>query len=283
MPPRYAYWTILVDNLPTAFRATTREDLQPTFEQLRRKNPTAVMRWFARGTLWDSPEHAARAGREDGERRAKGWRPGGDHRDPRERFEQERKAKNAARRQERFDQKAQRRRGEGGSDARPPDEPRRAAIPHERPRFENRDRPEGRGPHDDRRHDRPHDGPHAGRSRNERDRPQGRPPAERPFDHRGGPDRPGPRGARPFDARNRPPGRGPRDDRPRGDRDRPQGRPPGGRPFDDRGGAESRGDARCTTIRQQGAPAGSRPAGPAATGRPPPGGAPARRPWSSAR
>src|SRR5215208_7734199 len=119
MPPRYAYWTILVDNLPTAFRASTREDPQPTFEQLRRKNPTAVMRWFARGTLWDSPEHAGRAGREDGERRAKGWRPGGDHRDPRERFEQERKAKNAARRQERFDEKARRARPDAAG-TRPP-------------------------------------------------------------------------------------------------------------------------------------------------------------------
>ena len=229
MPPRYAYWTILVDNLPTAFRASTREDLQPTFEQLRRKNPTAVMRWFARGTLWDSPEHAGRAGREDGERRAKGWRPGGDHRDSRERFEQERKAKNAARRQERFDQKVQRRQSEGGSDTRPKDVPRRGENPDERPRFDNRGRPDGRGPRDDRTHD--------GRSRNERDRPQGRPPAQRPID-RGRQDRPDPRGARPFDGRDCPPGRGPRDDGPRGGRDRPQGRPPGGRPFDDRGGAD---------------------------------------------
>ena len=128
MPPRYAYWTILVDNLPTAFRASTREDLQPTFEQLRRKNPTAVMRWFARGQLWDSPEHAGRAGRDQGEHRAKGWRPGGDHRDPRERFELERKARNAARRQERFDHKVQRRRPEDG-DTRPQGAPPRAAVP----------------------------------------------------------------------------------------------------------------------------------------------------------
>src|SRR5918995_4963295 len=137
MPPRYAYWTILVDNLPTAFRAATREDLQPTFEQLRRKNPTAVMRWFARGTLWDSPEHAGRAGREEGERRAKGWRPGGDHRDPRERFELERKARNAARRQERFGQKAQRR-GPRDADRGSPGVPPRAALPDDRPRFEDR-------------------------------------------------------------------------------------------------------------------------------------------------
>src|SRR5215204_6323185 len=221
MPPRYAYWTILVDNLPTAFRATTREDLQPTFEQLRRKNPTAVMRWFARGTLWDSPEHAARAGREDGERRVKGWRPGGDHRDPRERFELERKAKNAARRQERFDQKVQR--APEDADTRPAGAAPRQRGPDERPRGEGRERPDRRGPHDDRQRE--------GRPRDDRDRPAGRPPAERPFDNRGRPDRPSPQGGRPFENRDRPQSRGPRDERPRDVRDRPQGRPPGGRPF----------------------------------------------------
>ena len=216
MPPRYAYWTILVDNLPTAFRATTREDLQPTFEQLRRKSPTAVMRWFARGKLWDSPEHAARAGREEGERRTKGWRPGGDHRDPRERFELERKAKNAARRQERFDEKVQRRRPDDGA-TRPPDAPPRATVPHQPPRSrpEDRERPQGRGPRDR---------PHEGRARDIRDRPQGRPPAKPPFDNRGASERPAPRGARPFDTRDRPQRRPPRTDRPRDDRDRSHGR-----------------------------------------------------------
>ena len=38
MPPRHAYWTILVDDLPTAFRAAEREDLLPTFERLRKKH-----------------------------------------------------------------------------------------------------------------------------------------------------------------------------------------------------------------------------------------------------
>ena len=102
MPPRYAYWTILVDNRPTAFRAATREDLLPTFEQIRRKHPSAVMRWFARGRIWESPAHAAREERSPRERRDKSWRPGGNHRDPRARFEQQRKDRNAARRRERF-------------------------------------------------------------------------------------------------------------------------------------------------------------------------------------
>ena len=164
MPPRYAYWTILVDNLPTAFRSTTREDLQPTYEQLRKKHPNAVMRWFARGKLWDSPEHAGREGRKSGERRDKGWRPGGDHRDPRERFDLERKAKNAARRQERFDQKAGRTRPEDNSTPRPAREPEKTA------RTEHRDRPEGGAPGDE-------------RSFENRGRPQGRGPRDaRPFD-----------------------------------------------------------------------------------------------------
>ena len=58
MPPRYTYWTILVDDLPTAFRSARREELRPTFERLRAKHPNAVMRWFARGRLWNSPEEA---------------------------------------------------------------------------------------------------------------------------------------------------------------------------------------------------------------------------------
>lgn len=96
MPPRFAYWTILIDDKPTAFRAQYKEDLQPTFFQLRRTNPNAVMRWFARGKLWDTPEQAqwaarnlqeARAARE---KRTREWRPGGEHKDPRARFDKRR-------------------------------------------------------------------------------------------------------------------------------------------------------------------------------------------------
>jgi hypothetical protein len=56
MPPRYAYWTILIDNTPTAFRAREQEELLPTIAQLRRTNANVVMKWFARGRIWDSPE-----------------------------------------------------------------------------------------------------------------------------------------------------------------------------------------------------------------------------------
>jgi hypothetical protein len=93
VPPRFAYWTILIDNKPTAFRARDREELLPTLGQLRRRNADVVMRYFARGRLWDSPEQAEWAARHvaaSTERRPKGWRPGGDHRDPRARFDKRR-------------------------------------------------------------------------------------------------------------------------------------------------------------------------------------------------
>jgi len=88
MPPRYAYWTILIDDKPTAFRAHEQADLLPTFNQLRRTNPVIVLKWFARGRLWDSPEaeRAARRAPKVRERRGPGWRPGGRHEDPRARF-----------------------------------------------------------------------------------------------------------------------------------------------------------------------------------------------------
>jgi hypothetical protein len=54
MPPRYAYWTILVDDQPTAFRAGAQDELMPTFKRLKEKHPSAVMKWFQNGKLWDS-------------------------------------------------------------------------------------------------------------------------------------------------------------------------------------------------------------------------------------
>jgi hypothetical protein len=89
MPPRYAYWTILIDNRPTAFRAREKEEMLPTFHQLRRTNRDVVLKWFARGRLWETPEAAQAAGRETSasrETRGRDWRPGGAHKDPRDRF-----------------------------------------------------------------------------------------------------------------------------------------------------------------------------------------------------
>ena len=112
MPPRHAYWTILIDDKPTAFRAREREELQPTFVQLQRKNANVTMRWFARGKLWESREaeqidfqsqkRAAleprdrRAERAAGvERRGGDWRPGGIHKDPRDRFKKKNRPERA--------------------------------------------------------------------------------------------------------------------------------------------------------------------------------------------
>ena len=89
MPPRYAYWTILIDNGPTAFRARDREDLLPTLHQLRRRNKDVVLKWFSGGRLWESPEAAQaarRAPKPARARRGPDWRPGGRHEDPRQRF-----------------------------------------------------------------------------------------------------------------------------------------------------------------------------------------------------
>ena len=124
MPPRYSYWTIIADGLPTAFRAAERDELLPTFTRIKSKHPDAQMKWFARGRLWDSPDSARReaaAKREADARRAqkpgRDWRPGGNHRDPRQPFRDAKKARNAAHRKRKFERR------EKWGVARPPREP----------------------------------------------------------------------------------------------------------------------------------------------------------------
>ena len=142
MPPRFAYWTIIVEGKPTAFRAQDRDDLVPTFKQLQSKHPDAVMMWFARGRLWTSPEEARAAEHRGGaERRGQDWRPGGAHRDPRARFDIPRDEK-----RRRFAERM--RRDERPGDERPwrpnkPDwKPKPPGAHGERQPFENRgDRP----------------------------------------------------------------------------------------------------------------------------------------------
>src|SRR6185436_13133299 len=92
MPPRFAYWTILIDNKPTAFRAREREELLPTVTQLKRTNPNVELKWFAQGRLWDSQEAQRESWQKPPaarERRDRDWRPGGDHKDPRAKFDKE--------------------------------------------------------------------------------------------------------------------------------------------------------------------------------------------------
>src|SRR5919106_5484587 len=111
MPPRFVYWTIIAGGLPTAFRAAEREELLPTFKRIQEKHPDAAMKYFARGRLWESAEEAkqeadarrARAARPDP--RGRDWRPGGEHRDPRQPFKDEKKARNQDRRQRRWELK----------------------------------------------------------------------------------------------------------------------------------------------------------------------------------
>src|SRR5262249_10854392 len=86
------YWTILIDNGPTAFRAREAHELLPTFNQLKRTNQNVVMKWFSGGKLWESPAAAQEARRrpKPKERRSAEWRPGGQHKDPRARVEKKR-------------------------------------------------------------------------------------------------------------------------------------------------------------------------------------------------
>jgi hypothetical protein len=95
VPPRYAFWTILIDQTPTAFRAREQEELLPTLAQLRRTNKDVVLRWFSQGRLWDSPEQEKEVRTRPAvvpERRNREWRPGGAHKDPRARFQKKRGA-----------------------------------------------------------------------------------------------------------------------------------------------------------------------------------------------
>jgi hypothetical protein len=135
MPPRFTYWTIILDGGPTAFRAAEREELLPTLKQLQSRHPDAVLKWFARGRLWSSPEEMrehARLKRTGTLYRDRGpdWRPGGTHRDPRDRFKKKPR--------------------EGGRPERPdrPERPARAERPGRPERLapEGRETREPRGP-----------------------------------------------------------------------------------------------------------------------------------------
>ena len=152
MPPRFVYWTIVAGGLPTAFRATEREELLPTFHRIKEKHPDAEMKYFARGKLWASPEDAQReadarrATDRRPESRARDWRPGGEHRDPRQKFKDAKKDRNLKWRKQRFD-RHQKPGATGGSEAppRPAERPEWRGRPPggAKPQGEWRDRPSG--------------------------------------------------------------------------------------------------------------------------------------------
>ncbi len=117
---RTAFWTILLGTEPTAFRARQRETLVPTLKQLQRRHPDAVIRWFERGQLFESPDDAERARAAAApEKRPRDWRPGGQHRDPRARFDIPRDEK-----RRRFKMRLRRDRAEGGPTPSRPRKPR---------------------------------------------------------------------------------------------------------------------------------------------------------------
>ena len=111
MPPRFVYWTILIDGKPTAFRAREKAELLPTVAQLKRTNQDVVIKWFARAKLWDSPEAelaAQYAPVRPPEKRNRDWRPGGAHKDPRDRFKKKNRPERAWSEEERDRDQARR-------------------------------------------------------------------------------------------------------------------------------------------------------------------------------
>ena len=96
----HGFWIILAGNTPTSFRARTRDVLVPTFVQLQRTQPDVSLKWFERSRIWNSPDEAREAllAQKRQPRRREhppDWRPGGDHKDPRKRFELSRDQKRA--------------------------------------------------------------------------------------------------------------------------------------------------------------------------------------------
>jgi len=224
MPPRHVYWTIIAGGLPTAFRAAEKDDLLPTFRQIQQTQPDAQMKFFARGKLWDSPEQALRAEDSEtrsGERRGRDWRPGGEHRDPRQRFRDAKKAKNQFRRGQRWERKHQTPGGsaEKRSNApreKPQGDPLRHDVVTRRPARQGGRKPASdRGPGPDWRNR-----PRGQENRREGDRGRGK-EAWRDRGARTGAH--GPKGQRPFKPRSggRPPARGQTSEPP------PPPRPPG--------------------------------------------------------
>jgi hypothetical protein len=206
MPPRFVYWTIIAGGLPTAFRAAEREELLPTFKRIQEKHPDAVMKYFARGKLWESAEAArqeadarrARAPRAD--TRGREWRPGGEHRDPRQKFKDAKKKRNLDWRKERFERR----------------QAASAEPPREKPHGDPLRRPAARPPDGDRN---PRGSPRDRKSVGDRPwRPKGPPRSDKP----GGPRREFKSGGPPGDRkpggprREFKPGGPPRDRRRRG-------------------------------------------------------------------
>jgi hypothetical protein len=145
MPAPHAFWVIVDGATPTAFRSKHRDDLVPTLKQLQRTQPAVVLRWFDRGRLWDSPlaaKEALRDRRRLRSDRGPGWRPGGSHADPRERYKLTRDQKRARFKKRRFGKPGSGKSGGGKSGAGRPFRPGSSRPPNQtrRPRGPKRDR-----------------------------------------------------------------------------------------------------------------------------------------------
>jgi hypothetical protein len=242
---RGAFWTIIVDDQPTAFRAPVREDLLPTLAQLHRQHPTAVIKWFQRGRLWETPGDAMDASKPP--RRPGAWRPGGEHKDPRDQYKVPRDVKRA-----RWASQAADGRGPWMKGDKPFNAERRTAAPtgtgHREPDAGGRppraDRPTGDRPAWKPREDRPANAER--RPPNAEGRPAWKPrgegapnaegrPAWKPKSDRPTGDRPAwkPKGDGPFAARGEKPAWKPKGDRPTGDR-------PAWKPREDRAATADR-------------------------------------------
>ena len=148
------YWVIVSGAQPTAFRSRRSEDLLPTLRQLQRTQPDVTMKWFERGRLWDSPLAAREAQerrRDSSKGRGRDWRPGGQHADPRAKYDVPRDVRRA-RFKERLISNSKRERDDAKS--RPPSGPANDK-PAARDRWKNPDpgsqhrrprRPAGRPP-----------------------------------------------------------------------------------------------------------------------------------------
>jgi hypothetical protein len=182
---RTRFWTILIGTDSTSFRATDKDTLIPTLRQLQRRHPEAVIRWFERDRLFDSPEQAAAAfAAERAERRPRDWRPGGEHKDPRARYqvsrhEKRRRFKQRLRGGPRGDQQGPGPDAAGGTSGQRGPGPR--PKPSAQPGPEDRGKPRGTTPSSAR--------PRAGASGPARDR---RPPPAADAEGRSKAGRPGP-------------------------------------------------------------------------------------------
>jgi translation initiation factor IF-2 len=241
MPPRFTYWTIILEGKPTAFRASTQEELLPTFNRLKSKHPDTLMMWFARGRLWKSEEeakeafHARKRARapEGQERRGPDWRPGGKHEDPRKRFEIPRDEK-----RRRFRDRLYRDRNEQQQGDRPPSGDRGPRSEGPRP-----DRPAGPRPDRPPRPEWKPKGPPRPREGDRREWKPNRPPGSRPERPQWKRDRPAGPPKGPSENRWRGPSRKPGD----GGRGPGPGRKPGGpgrKPGGGGGGGRSGGGGR---------------------------------------